>query len=332
MSTQQSADFRATLREQLAVAGPAALEMLAGAAPLDAAILIAAAQAAGLLDHVTVGEPALRSLRSELVDALARSSRVALALDQLELSTAAYTLDVDVLDDQQETLHQLVSLAGLAEALPEALAVRVEAPLVLAEGTALMAPDRVAPLAPLAAWLSDQLDLDDGHRVHLLLSAVEDAVVGCEAALDEAAMARGMAAAAARARRPRLAAWIELLSRISPGLVEPFHHGGALVARCAAEQPRTEAHPVRVEIESSDPEGLYLTAHDRRLFLEWDGPEGRAPERATLEPGGIELEEEQELFEPGTRLWSMSLPPATSVRRVRLHRGGGWREVAFGED
>jgi hypothetical protein len=209
MSTDTPADYRASLREQLAVAGPAALDMLNGSAALDVPTLVAAAQAAGLLDHVTVGEPALRTLRRQLVEAIRRSPLLEAALEQLDLSATAYKMTGLDLDDQQEVLHQLIGMAGLVQILPEALAERLEAPLILAEGTALASPELVASLASMAGWIADQLDLDADHRVSLLLSAFEDAALTDEVVLDESALARGMAAAGASFRRTRLSAWID---------------------------------------------------------------------------------------------------------------------------
>ncbi len=104
MSTDTPADYRASLREQLAVAGPAALDMLNGSAALDVPTLVAAAQAAGLLDHVTVGEPALRTLRRQLVEAIRRSPLLEAALEQLDLSATAYKMTGLDLDDQQEVV------------------------------------------------------------------------------------------------------------------------------------------------------------------------------------------------------------------------------------
>ena len=330
MSTNTPADYRASLREQLAVAGPAALDMLNGAAVLDVSTLMAAAQAAGLLDHVTVGEPALRTLRRQLVEAMRRSSLVEAALEQLDLSSTAYAMEGLELDDQQEILHQLVGLAGLAQVLPEALADRLEAPLVQAEGTALANPELVAPLASMAGWIADQLDLDDDHRVNLLLSAIEESALADEVVLDEPALARGMAAAGASFRRTRLSAWIDTFTQIGPWIADRLRQDEPLVAHCADDQPRSEANPVRVRIASMDDEELYLTSHSGRLFLEWDGPSERAPERVTLEPSGGDLQAEEQLFEEGTRLWSLGWPPSdVHVRCLVLHRGDERCEVSL---
>jgi len=332
MSTNLPVDYRQSLQEQLAVAGPLALEILDGAADLDVSILMAAAQAAGLLDHDTVGDRALRTLRRELVDALARSPVTPQAIDALELSTAAYAFDGLSLDDQQELLHQLVGLAGLAEALPDALAERLEAPLMQTEGTALTAPDQLVALAPLAEWFADQLDLDDEHRVNLLLSAFEDAALADEVVLDEPALARGMAAAAASFRRTRLSAWIDRFAQVGPWIADRLQQDEPLVAHCAADEPRADANPVRVRISATPEEELFLTSHGGRLYLEWDGPSGLAPERAILEPSGVQLEAEDEVFEEGTRLWCLGWPPGQPVRSVVLHRGGERREVALAKE
>jgi len=327
MSKNTQNDYRQCLRQQLEIAGPAALEMLAGTAELDVSILIPAAQAAGLLDHDTVGEPTLRRLRRELVAALASSPVVERALDALDLSASAYTLEGCSLDDQQDLLHQLVGLAGLAELLPAALADRLEGPLMQAEGATMIAPDGVAALAPLAAWLADQLDLDDEHRVNLLLSAFEEAAMAGDVVLDEPALARGMAAAAASFRRTQLSAWLDKLAQISPWIADRFRQEQPLVAQCSDGQSRAQASPVRVRIAATADEEVYLTSHGGQLFLEWDGPAERAPDRATLEPSGAQLQPEQELFAAGTLLWSLGWPPPRAQSCVALHRGDERREV-----
>ncbi len=331
MNTQDRADYQSTLREQLSQAAPAALEMLAGSAPLDPVILLAAAQAAGLLDRTTVGEPELRQLREALVEALRASDMLSQALGYLELGPGRYALEGSEPHEREETLHQLVALAALSEVGPPSVGEGVEAALCFAEGTALLEPQEAASLAPLAGWMADQLGLDDEHRVSRLLRVFEDAALAEDIALDEAALRRGMAAAAANLRRSRLAAWIDKLAQCARKLAEGLRHAEPQVAQCAADQPRSQAIPARNKLSTQDGEELFLTVHGGSVFLEWDGPPQRRPERATLEPAGVELLPETELFEEGTRLWSMGWPPAQAVEYVVLHRTGGSTRVELAD-
>ncbi len=332
MNSTRPDDLRASLRGQLEASGPAALAMLSGQAPLEPETLRRALQAAGLLDDVTVGDPALRALRRTLVHRARGSELARRGLEGLDLDPAGYALDPESLGEPEAFLLRLLGLAALVELDLPGVTALIEPALTQAEGVALMEPARAVPLASLAARLGDLLDLDEEHRAAALLLALEESALATPLALDRDALARGMAAAGALLQRSRLRAWIEQIASSARTLAERLEAEQPLVAAAAGHQGRRDAVPARVPLLDSPREELFLTSHAGVLYLEWAGDDALRPERVTLEPGAIELEPQAERFEDETLLWSMGWPPAAAVEAVLLHRAGGVARVRLADD
>ena len=188
-------DYRASLQAQLDIAAEAVIEMLRGVREPDVVVLVAALEAASLLDDVTVG-PAHRAARAQVLDA-ARGSSVLAWLGGTALDLRLDPLPEDDLE-REARLHQWVTLAALVPLLPRGAARRVEAFTDEIRGQALARPDAFADLAATAGWIRDQLDLPEDHPAMGLL---EDLATEAEAVPAEA-VARGYAAARARLVEP----------------------------------------------------------------------------------------------------------------------------------
>jgi hypothetical protein len=204
-----TSDYRSALRAQLADAAPAAVAMLRGERPPDAVVLLAALEAASLLDEVTVGADQ-RAARAAVLAAAPGSA----ALPWLT-GTALDLRPVLMPDDELERhteVQRWVSLAALLPLLPAGASRRVQEALDDIQGHLVAHPDAYGDLAPLARWTLDQLDLPGGHPAVLLLrelEATQDTVP-----LPAAAVARAYQRAQAQLF-PVPASWLNaLISRV----------------------------------------------------------------------------------------------------------------------
>ncbi len=327
MTNLDPTTYRDSLRATLRRDAPTALELLAGRQPMDTSTLLRALSAAGQLDATTVAEPDLRRVWRELTEAAASSPELQRAVASLTLDRPSHDLIGCDPGAQEAVLLNLMALAALAEHLPPPANDRLEAVLIWVEGGVSMEPARVQALAPLAGRLTDQLDLDEDHRVARLLACVEDAALADAPQLDEAALRRGLAAVASNLRESALSAWLRKLRGTRLGQLLAEDQPMAIPVLCAGPRERTDEDPTRAVLFTSPDEELALCSSGGSLYAEWDGPPHLRPERVTLEPCGIRLEAEAELFAAGTALWSMGWPPSASVERLVLHRASGVREV-----
>lgn len=327
MTTPDLQILREELRERLRRDASRVLEMLEGSVPLEPAALLNTLHAVGLLDEVTVGVAELRARRRALIEASETSSTLERALSQLDLDAPGLELSGHPEQEQAARLERLIELAALAQhAHPEARD-RLEAALMWVEGGWAAHPTAVAHLAPLAGAWADALDLDPEHRVTRLLECLEDTRLAAAPPLDDASLRRGLAAAASNLREPALGAWLRKLSGTSLGRRLAERQLPASPAFCSGEARREDIIPDRVLILSDAAEELAICACDGSLFLEWDGEAELCPDRVTLEPEGVALAAEVDLFAPGTALWFLGWPPAGPVERLVLHRATGAREV-----
>ena len=323
MTHPQPVDFHTSLRDQLEQTGPLAMGMLCGHAPPDFMILLSALQAAGLLDETTAGTPELRRLRRELIHAAAESDLPLAAVEALEPAAHFQEIAAMAPDEQEETLHQIVALAGVAEVVPPAVQRLLDPALSYVEAAALMEPEHLVKLAPLAGWISDQLDLDRDHRAARLLRHIAETPELAAIEFDEAHVRQTIAALSNTMGHSMLWEWADKFKDIAPGLAAFLQKVDAVLVCAIDEQPRSEVFPERILLHDGVEEEVSLCMHAGEMFLEWDGPPELCPTRAQLQPDGSDLEREAETFVAGTALWVFDWPPPGEVVAVALHRAGG---------
>ncbi|MFH1468458.1 MAG: hypothetical protein ABIO70_28975 [Pseudomonadota bacterium] len=330
MTTKPPLDFCASLREQLALAGPPAVEMLTGRAPPDTLILLSAVQAAGLLDETTAGSPDLRRLRREILRAAESSAALEAAVAALDPEAQIHELPELPPDEQEDALHRLVALAGLAEAGPPAVRRRIEPALSHLEACAIMDPGRLVALADLSVWLTDQLDLHDEHRAVRLLGHLSETPLLAGLEVDDEATRRTIAALSTSMGLSMVAEWAEKLlgcTRVLADLLpclEPELRS-APPGSLAGQLPR------RMPLYIDPPEYIAVCLFRGEMYLEWSGPPERCPVRVVLDPAGIELAREEETFTRDTVVWSFGWPPPGDVAGLVLHRGGGALRVSLAD-
>lgn len=276
-------EYRDSLREQLRLVAPHALHMLAGDAPFDPVVLLAALQSAALLDPTTAGEPALRELRASVL-AAARGSRLMGELPGvMKLEPAPWPDPGQA--EREERLHQLVSLAAIQPMLPLAARERIQENLDHALAMIASDPRPFQDITASAAWLSDQLDLEPGTPVACFLSEIR--FFEQPPVLSNVAWDRAMA----RARAELLPSPVQRLLDILRAWWGPGVSLSAEPVRLAAQGDEPALEPTRRLVLRQDAqaqEELNLLTIGDCLVLEWYG--AARPECATLEPGSVALQ------------------------------------------
>lgn len=300
MNTDPVMAWREALRDDLRVAGPPAVQMLDGDLPLDPTALLAALQAAGLLDEATAGDPELARLRDHLVHAVRRRpERVDEALRALDLD-----IGLAAAEDRVDALHAVVALGGLANALPPGRArARVEDALAREEAEVALLDDGDAELAEAAARIADALDLAEDHPLATILALLAEPAP----APSEAAFAEGVRRAEARLFPSLLDAWVTRLTRL-PGELGAWVRGVAaqpVLAFGGAGEP--EPIPERRLLARTDEAEVCLLRIGGSLAIEWAG-EGAPPVGAVLNPGATALASAPALV-GGSAVWLFGAPP-----------------------
>jgi hypothetical protein len=189
-------DLCAMLREQLTIAGPAALSMLRSEKTSDSVVLVAALEAVSLLTSDTVGEEH-QTLQAEILSACSTSPTLSwlihegLSLDRPE------TLPAEPLQ-QSNAFYRWLTLASLHPLLSDQEAEPVQRVLDDLQGQILAGPERFAALSPLAEQVIEELGLSEDHAAVALLEDLADASVAAAAPLPD--VERAYAAAMERIR------------------------------------------------------------------------------------------------------------------------------------
>jgi hypothetical protein len=323
MTPPQNSDFSASLCHQLELAGPPAIAMLTGRAPPDFMVLLTAMQAAGLLDETTAGTPDLRRLRRELIQAAKNSGVLLSAVEALEPASCFQEITELSPDEQEEALHRIVALAGVAEVGPAEVQRLIDPALSYVEAAAVMEPEGLLGLARIAGWISDQLDLAEGHRATRLLRHIAETPELAAIEFDEAEVRQVIAGLSSTMGHSMLWEWAEKLGDFARNLAVRLREVDGVLCASQEEQPRSEVFPERIRLHHDHLEEVSLCLHAGEMLLEWMGPPELCPTRAELTPEGGDLKQEPETFVAGTVLWSFDWPPPGDVRAVALHRDGG---------
>lgn len=299
MTIEPVLEWRDALRDDLRLAGPAAIRMLSGTLAPDPLVLLPALQAAGLLDQETCGEPDLAALRSTLLGAAYREAdRLAAVVEEVDLAVGLLHAE-----DRIDALHRLVALGGLANALPPGRARRaVEDALACEEADLALADLGDEDLLQVAILISDALDLDADHplsRVLPLLTAVAQ-VPG------EEAFAAGVRSAEAVLFAPRLEQWAARLSERVRAWVAGLVQQPALALGGAGDLTPI---PERRVVAETALEELCLLCVGDELAIEWVG-DGPAPTSARLgERALLPLP----TLVPGSAIWTLGDPSGDAM-------------------
>ena len=316
-------DYRASLRSQLADAAAAAVAMLRGERAPDAVALVAALEAASLLDEVTVG-PEQRVARAAVLAAAQGSA----ALPWLT-STALDLRPAPMPDDELERhaeVQRWLTLAALLPLLPTGAAQRVQAALDDVEGQLVARPDAYADLAPLARWTLDQLDLAGEHPACVLLRELEDTA----SALPVSVGAVERAYQRAQAQRfPAPAPWLTVatdrLNRRWSACLSGQQQAPMLAY--ATDQGHVSAPPARQVVwEGGGEFELCLVVDAGGLFLEL-----MPAADATLSLDGSALASVAPLVE-GARCWALPRVLPDGPLALRLEVEGGDHRILLGRD
>ena len=277
--------YRTALREELRLAGPLAMEMLWGRASIDPIVVLTAAKAAGLLPL----EPG--DLRAGVAAAAGLAS-LGEALD-------AVSLDLSLQDE--EDLHALLALAGVAAVARGEPHARLEDALARAEADIATSDSQDATVATLALSLRDTLDLDDDHPAARLLELIASPPVPD----------------LHRAPAPIRAAWIAKLQ----GQVATFLAAQNRPVPAYAADDALPAMADRHVLATGDGEEIGLLVVGEDVWIEWAGDGPAPPHGAEL--NGVPLAPRPSVS--GNAAWSLGAPPTgTPVVRLRFPDRPDW--------
>jgi hypothetical protein len=156
--------------------------MLWGREPLDAVLLLAALEAACLLDEKTAVESSVVELRATLLETARSSSLLTELGEALDLELIPWPASDDA-SEREIVLQQLVSVIAIRGLLPEPVAARVDLVSEHAMHALAADPGLALGLEEQAGWLADQLDLDPEHPVMRFLGELRQLARGAAQAL-----------------------------------------------------------------------------------------------------------------------------------------------------
>ena len=314
-----------SLWAQLEEAGPAALQMMRGDTSIDPLVLLAAVQAASLLQGKAPQDNGRGAALQALVLAAGpTSSALAEAVGALDLEPDAVDVgaegswasgadggtDLDELasgDDLDERFHRLVVLAALLPWVPAAAAALLQ-PVVDRNLWLLMAhPLDFVTLTRQARFLDRTLALPEGHPAGELLGAAAVCEDASAMPLEVGQGSRVMELAERRLRLSPGSSLVAWLGDVALGLARWLEAQLALPVPATTATAGSHRPPPRYLV-ARDATGDEVTfaVHRGQVRLEWTG-EGAAPESAQVVPGGGPLQRVSSVA--GSAAWELVAPP-----------------------